>query len=104
MQTAISRRGVSVVILPGDIALRDATVSEPRLRFPVPTPNVRPPDGEVDKLAEMLNRARKVTILGGAGCAGAHGELIDVAGKLQAPIVHALLGKAFIYANSRAGD
>ena len=96
MQTAISRSGVSVVILPGDIALQEATLSEPRLRFPVPTPSVRPPDGEIDKLAETLNQARKVTILGGAGCAGAHGELINVAGKLQAPIVHALRGKEFI--------
>jgi len=33
MQTAVSRRGVSVVILPGDVALQDA-VEAPRLRFP----------------------------------------------------------------------
>ena len=96
MQTAISRSGVSVVILPGDIALQETTVSEPRLRFPVPTPSVHPSDGEIDKLAEMLKSGRKVTILGGAGCAGAHEQLIDVAGKLKAPIVHALRGKEFI--------
>jgi thiamine pyrophosphate-dependent acetolactate synthase large subunit-like protein len=40
--------------------------------------------------------AHRVTILGGAGCAGAHAELIEVAGKLNAPIVHALRGKEFI--------
>ena len=44
----------------------------------------------------MLNDSRKVTILGGAGCAGAHDELVAVAGRLQAPIVHALRGKEFI--------
>src|SRR6201995_2671709 len=37
-----------------------------------------------------------MTILGGAGCAGAHAELIELAGKLNAPIVHALRGKEFI--------
>src|SRR5262249_29361467 len=37
-----------------------------------------------------------ITILAGAGCAGAHDELIELAGKLQAPIVHALRGKEFI--------
>ena len=47
-------------------------------------------------MAEVLNGARQITILGGAGCAGAHAELMEVAGKLQAPIVHAMRGKEFI--------
>ena len=47
-------------------------------------------------LAEVLNRSKKITILGGAGCAGAHDELVELAGKLQAPIVHAFRGKEFI--------
>jgi len=47
-------------------------------------------------MAALLNQAQRVTILGGAGCAGAHAELIAVAGKLNAPIVHALRGKEFI--------
>ena len=45
------------------------------------------------KAAEILNNARKVTILGGAGCEGAHAELIAVAERLKAPIVHALRGQ-----------
>jgi len=96
MQTAISRRGVSVVVLPGDIALRETEVSEPRLRFPVPSPSVCPSDNGIDELAAVLNGARKVTILAGAGCSGAHAELMEVAGKLQAPIVHTMRGKEFI--------
>ena len=96
VQTAVSRRGVSVVVLPGDIALQSAPVSQPRLRFALPTPQVRPSDDELDRSAAVLNGARKITILGGAGCAGAHAELMEVAGKLQAPIVHAMRGKEFI--------
>jgi pyruvate dehydrogenase (quinone) len=96
VQTAVARRGVSVVVLPGDIALQPAAVSQPRLRFALPTPSVRPSDDELDRLAAVLNGARKITILGGAGCAGAHAELMEVAGKLQAPIVHAMRGKEFI--------
>jgi pyruvate dehydrogenase (quinone) len=96
VQTAISRRGVSVVILPGDVALQPAVADEPRLRFATPTPSVRPSDDEIDRLAEVLNRARKITVLGGAGCAGAHAELIATAAKLKAPIVHAMRGKEFI--------
>src|SRR6478672_12356187 len=36
MQTAVSRRGVSVIALPGDVALRDSVEQGPRLRFPEP--------------------------------------------------------------------
>jgi len=96
MQSAVSRRGVAVVALPGDIALRDAVEQTPRLRFSEPKPIVCPPDEEIAILADLLNRSRRITILGGAGCAGAHDELIELAGKLQAPIVHAMRGKEFI--------
>jgi pyruvate dehydrogenase (quinone) len=96
MQTAISRRGVAVVALPGDVALRDAVEQGPRLHFPEPKPQVRPSDDEITALARLLNESKKTTILAGAGCAEAHKELIEIAGKLKAPIVHALRGKEFV--------
>jgi pyruvate dehydrogenase (quinone) len=96
IQTALARRGVSVVAIPGDIALKEATVQGPRLHFPEPQPTVCPSEEEIKILAEVLNRSEKITILGGAGCAGAHAELIQLAGKLNAPIVHAMRGKEFI--------
>ena len=96
MQTALSRRGVSVVAIPGDVSLRDAVEQEPRLHFPPPKPTVCPSDEEIATLAKILNKSKKITIFGGAGCAGAHAELIELAGKLKAPIVHAMRGKEFI--------
>ncbi len=96
IQTAISRRGVAVVVIPGDVALRDAVEQHPRLVFAEPRPTVCPSDDELNELAEVLNRSKKTTIFGGAGCAKAHDELVALAGKLQAPIVHAYRGKEFI--------
>jgi pyruvate dehydrogenase (quinone) len=96
MQTAISKRGVAVIALPGDVALKHAVADGPRLHFQEPTPAVCPSAEELNLLADLLNRSNKITILGGAGCAGAHDELIQLASKLQAPIVHALRGKEFI--------
>jgi pyruvate dehydrogenase (quinone) len=96
MQTAISRRGVAVVVIPGDVALRDAVGPGPRLHFAELNPRVCPSDDELASLAKLLNNSKKITILGGAGCAGAHQELIEVARKLKAPIVHAMRGKEFI--------
>src|SRR5213080_899265 len=96
IQTALARRGVSVVALPGNIALHESASECPRLKFPPPQSIVCQADDEIVKLAKVLNESENVTILAGAGCANAHTELIAIAGKLNAPIVHALRGKEFI--------
>src|ERR1700760_4584636 len=96
IQTAISRRGVSVVAIPGDVALLESVEDGPRLHFPPPRPTVCPTDEEIETLAKLLNKSRNITILAGAGCAGAHSELVQLAAKLNAPIVHAMRGKEFI--------
>jgi pyruvate dehydrogenase (quinone) len=96
LQTAVSRRGVAVVVIPGDVALQAATVASPRLHFPPPKPTLCPSDDEIESLADLLNESKKITILAGAGCAGAHDELVALAGKLNSPIVHAMRGKEFI--------
>ena len=96
IQTALSRRGVSVIVLPGDIALRAAVEHHGGPPFREPKPSVCPSDEEIAALAKLLNASEKITILGGAGCAGARGELIQLAGMLKAPIVHAMRGKEYI--------
>jgi len=78
------------------VSLRDAVEQVPRVHFSEPRSSVCPSEDEINILADLLNRSNKITILGGAGCAGAHDELIEFAGKLQAPIVHAMRGKEFI--------
>jgi pyruvate dehydrogenase (quinone) len=97
IQAAIGKRGVSVVTIPGDVALLEAPTSEPRLAtIEPPSATIQPSTADLAKLAALLNHGTKVTILGGAGCAGAHAELIAVADALKAPIVHALRGKEYI--------
>ena len=96
IQAAVSRGGVAVVTIPGDIALSDATEEGPRLHFPPPRPTVCPTGDEIETLAPLLNASTKTTILAGAGCAGAHAELVELAARLNAPIVHAMRGKEFI--------
>lgn len=96
IQTALSKRGVAVVVLPGDVALMNAEDDDRRVNFSFAQPHVVPRPEELDQLASELNHAGSVTILAGAGCAGAHDELIETAGKLQAPIVHAMRGKEYV--------
>src|SRR6201993_3234710 len=96
MRTAITKQGVAVVIIPGDVALRECSAPAISLGIENSASVLFPSDNELRNAADILNNARKVTILGGAGCEGAHSELIAVAERLKAPIVHALRGKEFI--------
>jgi pyruvate dehydrogenase (quinone) len=96
IQTALSKRGVAVVVLPGDTALLEAENDDRRVNFTYAQPHIVPRPEELDRLAAELNQAQRVTILAGAGCAGAHDALTTLAAKLQAPIVHAMRGKEFI--------
>jgi pyruvate dehydrogenase (quinone) len=57
---------------------------------------VTPAEAQLDRLADLLNGSKRIALLCGAGCAGAHAELVELAGKLQAPIVHTLRGKEYI--------
>jgi pyruvate dehydrogenase (quinone) len=96
MRTAITKRGVAVVIVPGDIASLDCPSPAISLGIQTSASTVCPSISELREAAQILNKASRITILGGAGCEGAHDELIAVAQRLKAPIVHAMRGKEFI--------
>jgi pyruvate dehydrogenase (quinone) len=95
IRVAVGRRGVAVVVLPGDIALEPATAAVAPWLTPT-APVVVPQDTEIDKLAAILNEGQRITLFCGAGCTGAHDEVIELARRLKAPIVHALRGKEHI--------
>jgi pyruvate dehydrogenase (quinone) len=96
MRTAIEKGGVAVIVLPGDVGLREAESDQPVHWTQVLAPAVLPPAGEIDRLAELLNGTQRVTLLCGAGCAGARGPVLKLAETLKAPIVHTLRGKEYI--------
>lgn len=95
MQEAVSRQGVAVLVIPGDVALQDA-VSTEISTVQYTRPRVVPSEQELDRAAQLLNDCSKVTILAGAGTAGAHAEVMALADTLAAPIVHAMRGKEHI--------
>jgi pyruvate dehydrogenase (quinone) len=102
VRRAVSERCVCVIVIPGDVALREAPeVPVAPVGSLIPAqPVIRPADAAVDQLAAMLNAGRRVTLLCGSGCAGARTELLAVADKLKAPTVHALRGKEFVEADN----
>ncbi len=96
MRTAIAQRGVAVVVLPGNIATMTSKAAAAPLGFLRNDSGVLPPSRDIAAAAAILSDAKRVTILAGAGCAGAHDELMSIAELLQAPIVHAYRGKEFV--------
>ncbi|PWF26588.1 ubiquinone-dependent pyruvate dehydrogenase [Ancrocorticia populi] len=95
MQAAVEKRGVAVVVIPGDVAL-DEAVSNNIAQITTARPRVIPQKAELERAASLLNDTKKVTILAGAGAADAHDEVIALADALKAPIVHALRGKQYL--------
>src|ERR1700692_4331237 len=98
IRQAVGNRGVSVVVMPGDVALQAASDA------PVPKAEglllsgavATPTHADVDRLAALLNSDGRVTMLCGSGCQGAHDEVLALADRLKAPIVHAFRGKEHV--------
>jgi pyruvate dehydrogenase (quinone) len=97
IRAAVGKRGVAVVAIPGDIAVAnyEAAISAAD-GLALQPPTVVSSASELDKLAKMLHDGDRITLLCGRGCAGAHDEIIALAARLRAPIVHALGGKEHI--------
>jgi pyruvate dehydrogenase (quinone) len=96
VQHAVSKKGVSVVVLSGDVAGMQVEGNGAPVEFFTKTPVVRPSDADLGRLADLLNKARKVAIFCGSGCAGAHGEVVALAEKLLAPIGYSFRGKEWV--------
>jgi len=96
MQTAVSRRGVSVVALPGDVAAMKVSNQGLDHDLQLTRPKICPNHDDVARLAEMINTAGRVTLFCGAGCEGTREALIELADKIQSPIGHAWRGKQWV--------
>jgi pyruvate dehydrogenase (quinone) len=94
-QTALAKRGVAVLIVPADVSA--STVHNDVLyAVHVADPVVRPSDGDLAEIAEILNKGEKIAVYGGSGCHNAHEQVLAVAEKLKAPIAHTSRAKDFL--------
>jgi len=98
IRQAVGKRGVSVVVIPGDVALQPATdvPASASLDLLPNEPAIVPQRASLQALAALLNGASRVTLLCGAGCAGAHDQLLALGEKLKSPMVYALKGKEHV--------
>jgi pyruvate dehydrogenase (quinone)/pyruvate oxidase len=99
-RAALSRRGVSHLALPIDYQVADMSQEKRYMRnvkghtseaFTVP--KRIPERTQLEKAARLFQGKKKIAILAGAGARGAREEVIQVAERLAAPVIKALLGK-----------
>ena len=93
IQTAISRKGVAVVGLPGDLAKEPAAEVDSSVNAFQTDPSVLPAQEDLQRLADMLNCHKRITLFCGMGCKGAHKEVVELSEKLKAPVVYTFKSK-----------
>ncbi|MGW4698920.1 thiamine pyrophosphate-dependent enzyme [Streptomyces sp. NPDC004285] len=93
VRAAVTRRGVAVLTVPGDLG--DQKVDDDRpARFALPRPAVtRPDDPALAEAADAIAAGSRVTLLVGRGAQGARAEALRTAELLAAPMVLTLKGK-----------
>ena len=93
IQTAITRKGVAVVGLPGDLAKASAVSVDSSVRNYFTRPEVCPSEEDLILLADLLNSHERITLFCGIGRRGAHEEVIALSEKLNAPVAYTFKGK-----------
>jgi pyruvate dehydrogenase (quinone) len=96
MQAALARRGVGVLVLPGDISAEPAAHPTGASDLVVPSAIAQPAPEKVRALADKINSAGTVTLFVGAGVRDARAEVLALAEKVNSPIGHSLGGKEWI--------
>ena len=97
MRTARARRGVGMLVLPGDVAgmpAVDDTVVAPVL--PPADSQLQPAEPVLRRMAAIINSAQRITFLCGIGCAGAERDIVSLARLLHAPVVYTLRAKELL--------
>jgi pyruvate dehydrogenase (quinone) len=94
-QAALTKRGVAVLVVPVDVSNAEA---HDELPYSVHARRamVRPSDADLDEIAAIVNEGEAITIFAGAGCDGAHDEVVATAARLKAPTAHSSRGKDFL--------
>ena len=93
IQTAIHRKGVSVIGLPGDLTGMDAEEIDTSLHVYKQVPEIKPSAEDLQQLAGLIDQHHKITIYCGIGAADAHDEVVGLSNKLNAPVAYSFRAK-----------
>ena len=96
IQYALTKKGVSVIGLPGDLTKMDASEIVTSIQNYHTEPVIRPSDTDLKTIASLINEHEKITVFCGIGAAGAHDEVVELSKRLNAPVGYSFRGKMSI--------
>ncbi len=94
-QAALTKKGVAVIVVNGDMFSQTPTDDLPWSVHQA-RPVLRPNQTDLQKLADKLNQANKVTIYAGIGARGAGEQVAQLAERLNAPVGQTSRAKQFV--------
>lgn len=94
-QAALTKRGVAVLVVPGDIAAMEVEEG-PAYAVHIPAPVTRPSDAELDRIAALINEGKHIAVYAGAGCEHAHDQVVRFCETVKAPMAHTSRAKDFV--------
>lgn len=93
VNAAISNRGVAVLTVPGNVGGMKLEKNVRPAKFTPQAAQAAAPLRQIDEAAQVLQDAQKVTLLVGMGAREARAEILELAERLQAPMVLTLKAK-----------
>ena len=93
MQTAISRKGVAVIGLPGDLTGESSEEGISATTLFHTHPQICPSTTELHQLADLLNNNSSITLFCGIGAKDAHDEVVELSQRLHAPVTYSFKSK-----------
>lgn len=93
---AYAQRGVAHLNIPADIIGAKVSGTVPSIATLRERSELAPPPADIAAAAELINAAGTVAIFAGNGCRGAIDQVLALASKLQAPVMHTFRGKDLV--------
>jgi pyruvate dehydrogenase (quinone) len=94
-QSALTKRGAAVLIVPGDVSAQEVE-NGPAYTVHMPTPVIRPSDRELDRIAALVNEGGRIAVYAGAGCGDAQAQVVRFCETMKAPMAHTSRAKDFV--------
>jgi pyruvate dehydrogenase (quinone) len=91
--SAYAGRGVAHLTLPQDVISAKAHGEVPSIATLKPRPENAANESDVAQIGRLIDLAKSIVIMCGAGCHGAADELRELSDRLRAPLIHSVKGK-----------
>lgn len=93
---AYAQRGVAHLNIPADVVGAKVSDAVPSINTLRPGGDLAPSDADIAAAVELINQAKSIAIFVGEGSRGAIDDVLALAGKLQAPVIHTFKAKDMV--------